>query len=319
MPIPSHPNLLVGTDSGDDAAIWQISPERALVVTVDFITPIVDDPYLWGQIAATNAVSDVYAMGGEPIFALNLVNWNSAELPASLLVEVLKGASDKAAEGGWLVVGGHSVEDPEPKFGMCVIGEINPEGLLRNTGLRPDDVLILTKPLGVGIMTTAIKAGVLDQRSQERVIAYMLQLNKGARDAAVKHCATGATDVTGFGLLGHLKKMISGQGLDAHLQLDMIPLIDGAYQLAQNNVIPSGSKRNLEWTMPDVKVIGQSDTDLIILADAQTSGGLLFGVTPNKVQDVLKELAEKGSTAAAIGRVAQGKGEQIYLSGHLNS
>ncbi len=309
---------MVATDSGDDAAIWQISPERALVVTVDFITPIVDDPYLWGQIAAANAVSDVYAMGGEPIFALNLVNWNSIELPSSLLVEVLKGASDKAAEGGWLVVGGHSIEDTEPKFGMCVIGEVSPEGLLRNTGLRPDDVLILTKPLGIGILTTAIKSGVLDQRSQELVIDYMLQLNKAARDAAVNHHATGATDVTGFGLLGHLKKMISGQSLDAHLNLDMIPLIDGAYELAQNNIVPGGSKRNLQWTMPDLCVNGQSATDLMVLADAQTSGGLLFGVGPEKVHEVLQDLAEMGLTSAAIGHVTQGKAEQIHLFGHLN-
>ena len=309
---------MVGTDSGDDAAIWQVSPERALVVTVDFITPIVDDPYLWGQIAATNAVSDVYAMGGEPIFALNLVNWNSAELPASLLVEVLKGASDKATEGGWLVVGGHSVEDPEPKYGMCVIGEVSPKGLMRNTGLRPDDVLILTKPLGIGILTTAIKSGVLDKESQERVITYMVQLNNGARDVAVKYCSTGATDITGFGLLGHLKKMISGQALDAHLQLDMIPLIDGAYQLALSNIVPGGSKRNLEWTTPDIVVNGQSDTELIVLADAQTSGGLLFGVGPSQVQDVPRDLSEKGLTAAAIGQVTQGNDERIHIFGHLN-
>ncbi len=285
---------------------------------MDFITPIVDDPYLWGQIAATNAVSDVYAMGGEPIFALNLVNWNSAELPASLLVEVLKGASDKATEGGWLVVGGHSVEDPEPKYGMCVIGEVSPKGLMRNTGLRPDDVLILTKPLGIGILTTAIKSGVLDKESQERVITYMVQLNNGARDVAVKYCSTGATDITGFGLLGHLKKMISGQALDAHLQLDMIPLIDGAYQLALSNIVPGGSKRNLEWTTPDIVVNGQSDTELIVLADAQTSGGLLFGVGPSQVQDVPRDLSEKGLTAAAIGQVTQGNDERIHIFGHLN-
>jgi selenide,water dikinase len=308
----------VGTDSGDDAAVWQISPERALVVTVDFITPIVDEPYIWGQIAAANAVSDIYAMGGEPIFALNLVNWNSSELPASMLVELLKGASDKANEGNWLVVGGHSVEDPEPKYGMCVVGEVDPRRLLNNTALRPGDSLILTKPLGTGILTTAIKAQSLSQERQNTVVKYMRQLNRGAKDVAVKRGAAGATDITGFGLLGHLKKMIADQRLDAHLELSQIPLMDGAYQLAKAKVMPGGSKRNLDWVRPALVTNGQDETDLIILADAQTSGGLLFGVEPAQVAETLVDLAEAGYVAAMIGQVAVGRGKIILSAGHIN-
>ncbi len=308
---------MVGTDSGDDAAIWQIAPDRAFVVTVDFITPIVDDPYVWGQIAASNAVSDVYAMGGDPIFALNLVNWNTAELPSSFLVELLQGASQKAAEGGWLVVGGHSVEDPEPKYGMCVIGEINPASILKNTGLRPDDVLILTKPLGTGILTTAIKAQLLSQELQNSVIRYMLQLNRGAKNVAVKYGATGATDITGFGLLGHLRKMLTGQSLDAHIDIDKIPLIDGAYFYAKSNVMPSGSKRNLEWVAGNITAHGQDETDLILLADAQTSGGLLFGVNPANVESAMQELKHLGSDAAVVGTLAIGTGQILISPGHL--
>ncbi len=308
----------MGTDSGDDAAVWQISPERALVVTVDFITPIVDDPYIWGQIAAANAASDIYAMGGEPIFALNLVNWNSSELPASMLVDLLKGASDKASEGNWLVVGGHSVEDPEPKYGMCVVGEVDPRRLLNNTALRPGDSLILTKPLGTGILTTAIKAQSLSQERQNTVMKYMRQLNRGAKDVAVKRGATGATDITGFGLLGHLKKMIVHQDLDAHLELSQIPLMDGAYQLAKDNVMPGGSKRNLDWVRPALVTDGQDETDLIILADAQTSGGLLFGVETAQVANTLDDLANAGYMAAIIGYIGAGTGQIILSTGHIN-
>lgn len=307
----------MGTDSGDDAAIWQITPDRAFVVTVDFITPIVDDPFIWGQIAASNAASDVYAMGGEPIFALNLVNWNTSELPSSYLVELLQGASQKAAEGGWLVVGGHSVEDPEPKYGMCVVGEVNPARLLKNTGLRPGDALILTKPLGTGVLTTAIKAQLLSQELQNGVIRYMLQLNRGAKNVAVKYGATGATDITGFGLLGHLRKMITDQSLDTRIDIGKIPLIDGAYHFAKSNVMPNGSKRNLEWVTSNVIAHGQDETDLILLADAQTSGGLLFGISPVNVEPALRELKRLGSDAAVVGSVVAGTGQIVLSPGHL--
>ena len=307
----------MGTDSGDDAAIWQVASDRALVVSVDFITPIVDDPYTWGQIAATNAASDVFAMGGDPIFALNLVNWNTSELPSSFLVDLLKGASDKAAEGGWLVVGGHSVEDPEPKYGMCIVGEVNPRRILTNNGLRVGDALILTKPLGTGVLTTAIKAQLLSQESQEGVIRYMLQLNNGAKDVAIKYGATGATDITGFGLLGHLKKMIAGQGLNAQLDLNQIPLIEGAYHFAKTNITPGGSKRNLQWVRSSLIPDGQDETDLILLADAQTSGGLLFGIGTENIDAALVDLKKMGYDPAVVGSVSSGNSEIILLPGHI--
>lgn len=309
---------MVGTDSGDDAAVWQVSPEKAIVVTVDFITPIVDDPYLWGQIAAANAGSDIYAMGGDPIFALNLVNWNTEELPSELLVDLLRGASDKALEGNWLIAGGHSVEDPEPKYGMCVVGEVNPSRLLTNSGLRPGDCLVLTKPLGSGIITTAIKAQLAEQKTLESAISYMRQLNKAAKDIAVRHHATGATDVTGFGLLGHLLKMIIGRSFDAEIDPAAIPLIDGAYQLAKTGVFPGGSRRNLDWVRPSVISNGQDETDLLILADAQTSGGLLFGIQPTELDSTISELGKAGLTAAQIGIIQPGNGKIILSAGNLD-
>lgn len=309
LPIPEHDNLLVGTNTGDDASIWRISEDRALIATVDFITPIVDDANLWGQISASNAVSDIYAMGGEPLFALNIVGWNSEKLPSELLVDLLEGASNKAKEGGWIIVGGHTVEDNEPKYGMCVIGEVDPLRILRNTGLRPGDALILTKPLGIGIITTAIKSGSVDDSIQKMAIESMLKLNKKAKDIALRYGATGATDVTGFGLLGHLSKMLDQSGLDATLATKNIPLISGVRELAEAGSIPGGSIRNLEWVKPSIIANAQSDTDLLILADAQTSGGLLFGVEMPYAHDALANLLEDGLEAAIIGQVETGSGK----------
>lgn len=317
MPIPTHPNLLVGTSSGDDAAVWRITPSRALVVTADFITPIVDDAYLWGQIAAANAASDVYAMGGAPLLALNLVAWNNDELPNSLLVEVLKGAADKASEGGWLIAGGHSVEDPEPKYGMCVVGEVDPNRLLRNDGLRDGDVLILTKPLGLGIVTTSIKAGTAPQAIERLAVEVMLQLNDKAKDVAIAYGASGATDITGFGLLGHLHKMIGREHLDAFLEPRDIPLIEGVTHIAAQGYIPGGSKRNLSWVQDHIRVRGQDESELLILADAQTSGGLLFGIARDRAEDALSALIAKGVPAAIVGAVRTGSGTIVLGSTHL--
>lgn len=310
---------MVGTNSGDDAAVWQLDTDRALVLTVDFITPVVDDAYTWGQIATANAVSDIYAMGATPILSLNLVSWNDEELPSSLLVEVLKGGSDKASEGNWLVVGGHSIQDREPKYGMCVIGEVHPGRILSNSALRPGDHLILTKPLGVGVLTTAIKNKRLDDEFEKNVISSMSQLNNTARDVALKFGATGATDITGFGLLGHLKKMLDPVHLDAKIQVGQVRLLQGSYELAKQGVSPSGSRRNLDWVKPILIPDEQDDVDLILLADAQTSGGLLFGVEEKYLDEALSELTTHGVTASAIGKVSRGSGK-IYLSkGHISS
>lgn len=316
LPIPTHPNLLVGTDSGDDAAIWRISADRALVITTDFITPIVDDAYSWGQIAAANAASDIYAMGGDPILALNLVAWNNDELPSQLLVEVLRGAADKAQEGGWVIAGGHSIEDPEPKYGMCVIGEVHPKRILKNNALKPGDALVLTKPLGTGILTTALKSGLLDQVALQPAVASMKLLNKVAKDVAVQNGSVCATDVTGFGLLGHLKKMLNDT-LDASLDLPEIPILEGVFSLAEKGIVPGGSKKNLAWVRDSVVINGQSQTDLTILADAQTSGGLLIALPASNVSEALSHLHRSQITAAVIGTITSGKGK-IKLYHHLD-
>lgn len=311
LPIPEDDNLLVGANTGDDASIWQISEDRALIATVDFITPIVDDANIWGQISAANAVSDIYAMGGEPLFALNIVGWNSEKLPQYLLMELLQGGYAKAKEGGWIIAGGHSIEDNEPKYGMCVIGEVDPAKILRNTALRPGDELILTKPLGTGIITTAIKASSVKSTTEQIAIESMLKLNKFAKDIAVKYGGTGATDITGFGLLGHLSKMLNQSELDAVIATSAIPIIDGVEDLANSGSIPGGSKRNLEWVRPNLIFNNLSQTTLMILADAQTSGGLLFGISPDQSKNALADLINFGLSAAIIGRVEFGSGKIV--------
>jgi selenide,water dikinase len=304
--------LLVGTDTGDDAAVWRLDADRALVATTDFFTPVVDDPRLWGRIAATNAVSDVYAMGGRPLFALNLVAWPTEALPAEVLAEVLAGGADAARECGFAVVGGHSVDDPEPKYGMAVVGEVHPDRVLTNTGLRPGDALVLTKALGTGIATTAVKTGAAAPGLVNAAIASMTTPNAAAARAALAAGATGCTDVTGFGLLGHLRKMAAASGVDAELQVGRVPLLDGVRPLVEAGVVPGGTRRNLAWVTEVLDAgPGVTEADRLLLADAQTSGGLLFGVEPGRVDEVLAEL---GAPAAVIGTVKPGTGRLALRS-----
>jgi selenide,water dikinase len=304
-----HTNLIVGTETGDDAAVWRISGERALVATADFITPIVDDARTWGCVAAVNAVSDVYAMGGRPLFALNLVCWNSAELPTSLLHEVLGGAAEVAAQCGYVTVGGHTVDDPEPKFGLSLIGEVDPGRLLRNNCLRPSDALILSKALGTGVISTAAKAGEADGTSVTAMIASMRRTNAEAAAAALDAGAVGATDVTGFGLLGHLGQMARASGVAIYLDTGAVPLLPGARELASRGYIPGGTQRNLAWIRDrlDVGVVGE--VTVALLADAQTSGGLVFGVGPDHAAEVTGHLRSLGHDAAVIGCATHGHGE----------
>ncbi len=309
----SHPDLLIGTETGDDAAVWRLDDDRALVVTVDFITPLVDDARTWGRIAAANAVSDVYAMGGRPLVALNLVGWNSAELPIDLLVEVLEGAGEAAEEGGWVTVGGHTVDDPEPKFGLAVVGEVHPDRILANTGLRPGDALVLTKPLGIGVISTATKRGQAPAETVEAAVVSMVRLNAEAAEAALGAGATGATDVTGFGLLGHLRKMAEASGVDAIVHPETVPLLPGAWELAAAGLVPGGTGRNLAWARERLDV-GETDELLVtLLADAQTSGGLLFGAAPDAARDAVGRLRETGHDAAVVGRVVAGAGRTVLL------
>ncbi|MBO0851180.1 MAG: selenide, water dikinase SelD, partial [Pseudonocardia sp.] len=276
----THPDLLVGTETGDDAAVWRLDADRALVATTDFFTPLVDDPRAWGRIAAINAVSDVYAMGGRPLFALNLVAWPSTELSTELLAEVLAGGAQAGAECGFPVVGGHSVDDPEPKYGLAVVGEAHPDRILTNTGLRDGDALVLTKALGTGIACSAIKAGNAPPAVVDLAMASMTTPNAAASAAALAAGATGATDVTGFGLLGHLRKMAEASQVDVTLDVAAVPVIPGVRELARGGVLPGGSLRNRDWVAGRLSADGVDELDVLLLADAQTSGGLLFGAAP---------------------------------------
>jgi selenide, water dikinase len=304
----THPDLLVGTETGDDAAVWRLDQDRALVATTDFFTPLVDDPRTWGQIAAVNAISDVYAMGGRPLFALNLVAWPATELPMDMLGEVLAGGADIGARCGFAVVGGHSVDDPEPKYGLAVVGEVHPARILTNAGLRDGDALVLTKALGTGIITSAIKQGIAPVSVADAAIASMTSDNASASRAALAASASAATDVTGFGLLGHLRKMVEASGVDVELDVDAVPFIPGVRELARGGVMPSGSRRNRDWVSERVDPGTRSELDQLLLADAQTSGGLLFGAAPDKAASAVAEL---GAPSAIVGRVRAGTGRIV--------
>ncbi len=305
---PMPPELLVGSASGDDAAVWRLDDHRALVSTADFITPVVDDARVWGRVAATNAVSDVYAMGGRPLFALNLVGWNVEALPISLLGDVLAGGQDVAAAAGFVIAGGHTIDDPEPKYGMAVTGEVDPNRILTNTGLRAGQAVILTKPLGVGVVTTAIKADRADAATVQAAVTEMTRLNDVAARVALAAGATGCTDVTGFGLLGHLGRMTVESGVTVTVDVDAVPFLPGAVDLARQGIMPGGSRRNLAAHLDLLDAGGHDETVQLLMADAQTSGGLVFGIDPAHVDEALRQLAEAGHTAARIGTAAAGPG-----------
>jgi len=306
-----HPDLIVGTETGDDAAVWRIDTGRALVATADFITPIVDDARTWGKIAAANSVSDVYAMGGTPLFALNLVGWNSAELPTALLGDVLAGAGEISAECGYVTIGGHTVEDPEPKFGLVVIGQAHPGRLLSNAGLRDGDALVLTKRLGTGIVATAIKQGTAPDPVAAAAIESMTTTNAVASAAALGAGATGGTDVTGFGLLGHLGQMAVASGVDVALDCAAITVLPGVTELVEKQVIPGGTRRNLDWVRGQLDAGAIPEPTLLVLADAQTSGGLLFGAAPDQAPGVVAELNAAGVPAAVVGSAQYGTGRIV--------
>ena len=316
---PRHPDLLVGNDTGDDAAVWRVAPDRALVVTCDFFTPIVDDARTWGRIAAANAASDVYAMGGRPLLALNLVAWNRDELADDLLVEVLQGAADVAAEGGWLAVGGHSIDDPEPKFGQAVVGEVHPDRVLTNAGLRPGDALVLTKAIGTGLVATAAKRGAVSADVVAAAVASMGRLNAEAAAAALRAGASAATDVTGFGLLGHLRSMAAASAVDVEIDAPAVPLLPGALDLLRDGFASGGTRRNAAWVDEVVDGRGATADDLLLLADAQTSGGLLFGAEPAAAGDAVAALVASGHAAAVVGRVVGAGAGRIGVVGSASA
>ena len=291
--------------------MWLLDDDRALVFTADFITPIVDDAATWGRIAAANAVSDVYAMGGRPLLAINLVAWNRDELPPELLGEVLAGAAEVADAGRFVIGGGHTVDDPEPKFGLAVIGEVHPDRLLTNAGFRPDQELILTKPLGIGVVSTAIKAGRAPETLVAAAVATMTTLNDDAAEIALANGASGATDVTGFGLLGPLGRAAQESRVDASLDLAAIPILDGVRELAADGLLPGGSRRNLRSLDGRLDAGSADELDVLLLADAQTSGGLIFGVDRDRLGPAIDELRRRGHPAAHVGSTTTGTGRLI--------
>jgi selenide,water dikinase len=298
---PDDPNLIVGLDTADDAAVYRVRDDLALVLTTDFFTPIVDDPYDWGRIAATNALSDVYAMGGAPLLALNLVAWPREGLPFDLLARVIDGGADVARAAGALVAGGHSIDDPEPKFGLAVVGTVEPDRVWRNVGGRPGDVLVLTKPIGLGVISTAVKREHASPELVATAIELMTILNAGARDAgrALGDAVHAATDVTGFGLLGHLGELARGSGVGARVERAAVPVIDGVPALVRDGFVAGGTQRNHAFVSEFVDWGGTGDADQLLLADAQTSGGLLFAVDPDAADDLVAGLVAAGTPAAA--------------------
>lgn len=304
MPNIKDDNLLVGPENSDDAAVYRLDSERAIVQSADFFTPMVDDPYTFGMIAAANALSDIYAMGAKPLFALNLVAFPSQKLSQDILDEMLRGGIDKSSEAGIVIGGGHSIDDEEPKYGLSVTGIVHPDKITRNSTARPGDHLILTKPLGIGIITTAIKKGIASAAFTNEAIEWMLKLNDAASQAMIEVGVSAATDVTGFGLLGHLKEVLDGSGVGAEIFGSIVPVIEGTIDCLEKGAYPGGSKSNMEFVAPYVEWDDKiSDATRKVLCDAQTSGGLLICV-PHEKKDNLKEsLDEKGVFNVEIGRI----------------
>ena len=298
----------MGTETGDDAAVYRLSDELALVETVDFITPVVDDPYAYGAIAAANALSDVYAMGAKPVIALSIVGFPTKSLPLSVLGEIMRGSGDKAAEAGVSIVGGHSIDDNEPKYGLSVTGLVHPQKMVTNAGARPGDVLVLTKPLGTGIITTGIDRRLVDRRTTDRVIALMASLNRAASEAMVSVGVNACTDVTGFGLLGHLRAMARASGVGARVSLSKVPVLAEAWDLAAAGVVPEGTHNNHRYLRDEVLWdAGISREAQLVLCDAQTSGGLLIAVATERKDDLLQAIAAGGIEASEIGQILEKK------------
>jgi len=307
--------VLVAADTGDDAAVVRLPDGHALIATLDFFTPIVDDPYDWGRIAATNALSDVYAMGGTPFLALNIVDWPVDDLPLEMLGQVLQGGIDVASKAGAAVLGGHSITDPEPKYGMVALGLVDPDRIVRNSTAPAGARLFLTKPLGLGIVSTAVKRGVADDALLARAVDLMTTLNDEASLAMREARAEAATDVTGFGLLGHLHRMLVASGVAATIDASAIPVLDGVLELADRDVVPGGTKRNHAYVAPHVQWADLTTPEQYILADAQTSGGLLIAATAGDA--LASELDRRAVPFAEIGRVDDGDPGAIVVVGRV--
>ncbi len=310
------PNVLVGHETSDDAGVYQLTDDIAIIQTVDFFTPIVDDPYMFGQIAAANSLSDVYAMGGVPKTVLNIVGFPIKKLNPDILAQILCGASDKVNETGAVVIGGHSIDDQEPKFGLSVTGIIHPKKVYKNVGAKPGDVLVLTKPIGVGIQTTAIKRDKLTEEQLNKVMATMAALNDKASSALQSLHPNSVTDITGFGLLGHAYEMAKGSDVTFKLNFSEVPILDGTIGLAQEGIVPGGSKANQRWLANDVNYHNDiEEFEQWILCDAITSGGLLVSIPKEEANLYVESLHKLGvAEAKIIGEVEEKQEKFIYVN-----
>lgn len=314
LPKFEDPNLLVGIETSDDGAIYKVSDEIALIQTLDFFTPVVDDPYTFGQVAAANALSDIYAMGGEPKTALNIVAWPNCVNP-KFLGEILRGGADKVKEAGAVLAGGHSIQDDEPKYGLSVTGFVHPDKIFTNCGARAGDVLILTKPLGTGIVNTAVKADLASKEAEEEVIRVMTTLNQKAKRIIEKYQVHSCTDVTGFGLAGHSVEMAQGSGMTLEIFMDQVPVQSEALEYAKMGLIPAGAYRNRDFMADKIDLGDVEEAMLDIFFDPQTSGGLLLSVEPETGEQIIREFEAAGMATAygIIGRVTEREDKSVRL------
>ncbi len=314
LPTVADPAVLVGFETSDDGAVYRLTDDLAVVQTLDVLTPVVDDPYDFGRIAAANSISDIYAMGAAPRFALSFIGFPTDKLPMTVLQQISAGGAATAAEAGIPIIGGHTIDDPEPKYGLCVTGTVHPNRVVTNSAGRPGDVLVLTKPLGIGVLTTASKRGKGRPAELAAAVDVMAALNAGASRAAASIGARCATDVTGFGLLGHLHEIAAGSGLQAVVDSAAVPYLDGAQRHAAADVFPGGSRRNLAHIRGRVDAGEADESTLLLLADAQTSGGLLIAAPEERVSELLAALRAEGvGTRAVVGRLESGPAGRIVV------
>ncbi len=317
LPQVNDANVLVGTALPDDAGVYRLRPDLALAQSVDLFTPVVDDPYDYGQIAAANSLSDLYAMGARPIIALNVLGFPVSKIPLQVMVRILQGAADKAIEAGVVILGGHTIDDEEPKYGLAVTGVVHPEHIITNQGAQPGDFLVLTKPLGTGTITTALKGGKAAPEHVAEAVRVMATLNKGAMEAMLEVGVHACTDITGYGFLGHLHELLVASEVAADIYPQDVPIIEAAWSYAEQDIFPGGSRANR------IYLVGNRYLHLpegfprpleMLLCDAQTSGGLLMAVAPDKVDALIEALVKRQTPAAAVvGRVVEGTPGHIYL------
>jgi len=302
-------NILVDIDTHDDAGVYRISDDLALIFSTDFFPPICSDPYEFGQIAAANSLSDVYAMGGEPFLALNIAMFPAAQIPMEAYRSILEGAANMAQKVNTIILGGHTIDDYPPKFGLAVIGKIHPKRIITNAGLKPNQVLILTKPLGMGVLVAGKRLGLANDLNYREAIDWMKVLNKGAADVMQRFDVAGATDITGFGLVGHALKMAKASKVNIIIESIKVPFLEGSLQLIDSGCIPGAAFRNLEYSENSIQLKGCDYNHKMLLVDAQTSGGILMGVDPNNAAKIVELLINEGySKTSIIGRVEEGTG-----------